>query len=243
MVMIDERVRRASRRRGAVGWWWIALSAVAIAVLAPLPYLTDSLRGLAEGHDQIAANYVPRPSWAQVAFYVHIGCGGLALLLSPAQFAARLRARAPRVHRVCGRVAMGCMVLAGSAGLVLAPMNLAGAVGTAGFGTLGALWIGFAVAAYRAIRRGDVASHRRWAVRAFALTYAAVMLRLWLVLLVPLHEVVAGLDEDAAFDRAYLIVPFLCWVPNLLVAEVMLRRRRSGRETHGAGGHGRPPVT
>ncbi len=33
------------------------------------------------------------------------------------------------------------------------------------------------------------------------------------------------MDGDIAFDRAYLLVPFLSWVPNLLVAEWYLATR------------------
>jgi uncharacterized membrane protein len=196
--------------------WWLALSAAAIAVFAPLPYLANSLSVLSENENQLATNYVDRPSWVQAVFYVHIGFGGLALLLSPLQLAARLRARVPRFHRICGRIVLTSIALAGSAGLLLSPFSLAGPVGTIGFGTLAILWLAFAAAAYRAIRRGDVATHRRWAIRTFALTYAAVTLRLWLGILIPLQ---IGIDPDTAFTRAYYLVPFLAWVPNLLIAE------------------------
>jgi hypothetical protein len=53
-------------------------------------------------------------------------------------------------------------------------------------------------------------------LRTFALTYAAVTLRLWLFALIP----VLG-----DFGSAYALVPFLCWVPNLLVVEWLLRRQ------------------
>jgi uncharacterized membrane protein len=214
-------------RRRVAGYWWFLLTAVAIAVFAPLPYLTDSLANLADGQN-VAANYADRPLWAQVAFYVHILGGGTALLLSPLQFAARLRRRAPRVHRATGRIVLLSIGLAGTAGLLLAPMSLAGAAGTVGFGALAALWLGFAVAAFRAIRRGDVAAHRRWVVRTFARTYAAVTLRLWLALLIAGQILLLGVDGDAAFTRAYVIVPVLSWVPNLIVAELLLRRNRLG---------------
>ena len=112
-----------------------------------------------------------------------------------------------------------CIGAGAAGGMVLAPMNLAGPIGTAGFGTLAVLWIGFALLGLRAIRRGEVAVHRRWMIRTFALTYAAVTLRLWLAVLVP----VLGGD----FRAAYLIVPFLCWVPNLVVIEMLLRKHMS----------------
>lgn len=47
--------------------------------------------------------------------------------------------------------------------------------------------------------------------------YAGVALRLWLPVLIQVF--------DGDFPRAYSYVPFLCWVPNLLVVELVLRRR------------------
>jgi uncharacterized membrane protein len=207
-----------------VGYWWLLLSALATAVFAPLPYLTGSLATRAPT-SEIAANYVDRATWLQAVFYAHVVFGGAALLLSPFQFAARIRRRAPRAHRIIGRVTLASIGVAALAGLTIAPANHAGPVGVAGFGLLAALWGTFALAAFRAIRRGDVASHWRWVVRTFALTYAAVTLRLWLGVLIAGQAAVFGVADDVAFDRAYLVVPFLAWVPNLLLAEWLLRRR------------------
>jgi ABC-type spermidine/putrescine transport system permease subunit II len=62
----------------------------------------------------------------------------------------------------------------------------------------------------------DFAAHRRWMIRSFALTFAAVTLRLYLPL---------GFLLPVSFDDAYRVISFLCWVPNLLAAEWLLRRR------------------
>jgi uncharacterized membrane protein len=207
-------------------FWWILLSALAIAVYAPLPYALNSLADLSGSGEPLAANYVERSELIRSAFYLHIGFGGLALLLSPFQFATRLRTRAPRVHRAIGRTILVSIAIAGVGGLILAPHNLAGPVGTVGFGLLAVLWVTFAATAFRAIRRGDVDTHRRWMIRTFALTYAAVTLRLWLFVLMGIQTDLAGVDPQTAFERAYLIVPFLAWVPNLLVAERYLSTRR-----------------
>jgi len=228
MLTVDAG-QRGSSTRARVGYWWFALTAAAIAVFAPLPYLTESLRGLSGDEGGIAANYVDRSAAIQAAFYVHVIFGGLALLLSPVQFVARLRAAAPHVHRTCGRVVFASIGLAGVAGAVLSTTNLAGPIGTAGFGALAVLWAGVAVMALRAIRRGDVDAHRGWVIRTFALTYAAVTLRLWLGLLIGVQVGAAGVAEQLAFDRAYAVVPFLCWVPNVIVAELYLRRRSAIR--------------
>ncbi|MCG8914582.1 DUF2306 domain-containing protein [Actinokineospora sp. PR83] len=200
------------------GVWWLALTAVAIAVFALLPYVAQPLDDLAADGSELAANYADRPAWLRLCLYAHMTGGGLALLLSPIQLSARIRSRAPRLHRWTGRAALAAIGIGAASGLVLAPHNLAGPVGVAGFGLLAVLWLTFAALGLRAIRRGAVTAHRRWALRAFALTYAAVTLRLWLVALVPL---------TGDFLTAYRVVPFLAWVPNLVVVELLLRDRRA----------------
>ena len=86
-----------------------------------------------------------------------------------------------------------------------------------GFGALAVLWFFTGLQAYRRIRQGDIAAHRAWMTRNFALSLAAVTLRVELpFMLGALHW---------PFPRSYIIVSWLCWVPNVIVAEWMLRRR------------------
>ncbi|WP_261569534.1 DUF2306 domain-containing protein [Frankia gtarii] len=225
MTTIDRSVGRP-RARTTVAAWWYGLSTLAIAVFAVVPYLTSSLRDQADQGNEVAVNYVDRSTVLQVFLYLHIAFGAVALTLSPLQLSARVRAHLPRLHRVAGRTTVAAICVAGTAGAVLSTVNLAGPIGTAGFGLLAVLWVSFAVMAVRTIRRGDVLAHRRWAIRTFALTYAAVTLRLWMLVL-SAAQIGAGTDSDVAFDRAYHVVPFLCWVPNLLVAHWLLTRPAS----------------
>lgn len=61
-------------------------------------------------------------------------------------------------------------------------------------------------------------------MRSFALTYAAPTLRLWLfALLIP--QLLLGTDFDQAYTNAYAPVPFLSWLPNIIIAELLIRRR------------------
>jgi uncharacterized membrane protein len=219
-------VRPSRGIRSRIAWGWIAFSSVTVVVMAVSPYLMSSLRTLAESPAGLAGAYVDQPLGIQIAFYVHVVFGGIALLAGPAQFARGIRSRWPRVHRTIGRVSLVAIVVAAGAALVIVPVNSAGLIGVAGFGSLAVLWALFAILGFRAIRRRDVAQHRAWMTRAFALTYAAVTLRLWLPLLIVLH-IVTGTDPDAAFTAAYAYVPFLAWVPNLIVAELLVRRRRA----------------
>ena len=107
-------------------------------------------------------------------------------------------------------------------GLVIAPTSSAGFVGFFGFSTLAVLWLVTGWRAYRAIRRGDVPTHRAWMIRNYALTYSAVTLRIWLPLLV-FAPLLFGQTPD--FENAYAAVPFVAWLPNLVFAEWLIRRR------------------
>jgi uncharacterized membrane protein len=224
---------RTTSWRSRTGYWWFALTAVAIAAFAPLPYLTTSLQTLAQEESSFALNYVDEAVVVRLALYLHIVFAGVALLLSPLQFSQRVRRRVPALHRSVGRVVLASIGIAGIAGLVMSPYNMAGPLGTAGFGLLALLWLIFAGAAFVTIRRRDVAAHRRWVVRTFALTYAGVMLRLWVGVFVA-GQAGFGVDEELAFERAYYVVTFLSWVPNLLVAELYLAR--GGRSRSGVNG-------
>lgn len=207
------------------GWTWVVLSSLAITVFAVVPYLTASLADLSDAGVGLADTYDGRPAVVQAAFYAHIVAGGLALVVGPFQFWRGLRDRHRSVHRWMGRGYLAAVAIAGAAGLVIAPYSEAGLAGLVGFGTLAVLWLATAWRAYRAIRSRDVANHRAWMMRNFALTYSAVTLRLWLGVLLGLQALPGGFDFDAAFANAYGVVPFLAWLPNLVVAEWLIRRR------------------
>ncbi len=212
--------------RSRIGWTFVLLTAIAIVAYSAVPYFTASLQDLAGDDVGLASTYASAPGFVQGAFYAHIVGGAVALVAGPFQFWRGLRARAPRVHRWTGRVYLVAVAIGAIAGLVIAPWSRAGYVGFFGFGALAVLWFATAWRAYRAIRHGDVASHRAWMIRNYALTYAGVMLRIWLPLLLMAPLLLGQPWEfDSAFANAYAAVPFLCWLPNLVFAEWLIRRR------------------
>lgn len=144
---------------------------------------------------------------------VHVGGAVTALVLGSLQFLPGLR----RVgaHRWIGRTyVLGCLV-GGVAGLVLASASSAGLIASAGFGSLAVIWIAVNILGWRAAMERRFDQHRRWMIRSWALTLAAVTLRIYL----PLVGVL-----DLPFLPWYRAIAFLCWVPNLIVAELWLRR-------------------
>jgi uncharacterized membrane protein len=158
----------------------------------------------------IAANAQAAP-W----LVVHIASGIVALLTAPWQFFNRQPGSALRLHRWTGRVYVAACTLGGLAGLVLAAGSASGLLAALGFGLLALLWLVTTWTGLVLALRGKRQAHRRWMVRSFALTLAAVTLRVYLPL-----AMAVGLP----FALAYPVIAWLCWVPNLALAEWWLAR-------------------
>jgi uncharacterized membrane protein len=192
-----------------LGWWIMALLACAVAGYAFAILLTPGFRpGL------VQALLAERP----IAALAHFMGGAVALVAGAFQLSAWLRNRFLGLHRWLGRLYVLAVLAGGAAALVLAPHSFGGLTAHLGFGLLGAAWILSTLNAYRHIRRGDISGHRSWMIRSYALTLAAVTLRLYL----PSSQL-AGVSITVAYPA----IAWLCWVPNLLVAEWFVRSRHA----------------
>jgi uncharacterized membrane protein len=140
----------------------------------------------------------------------HLGAGGVAITVGALQFSLKIRFGHPRVHRTLGKVYVIAVLISGTAGGLLAPWSDGGVPAHYGFGMLAVLWVSTAVIAWSSARAGDFVTHRAWMIRSYALCLAAVTLRLYL----PMSGAV-GLP----FEAAYPAIAWLCWVPNLVIAE------------------------
>jgi hypothetical protein len=169
-------------------------------------------------------------SYAMPWLPLHAILAATALLVGPLQFSGRLRQTRPRLHRGVGRLYVGCCLVSGAAGLPLAVGNSAGPVAAIGFIGLSLAWLGTTALGFLSAARSRFRIHREWMVRSFALTFAAVTLRLYLP--IPL---VLGFT----FMEGYRAIAFLCWIPNLIVAELWLSRTRRPPRTSA---HGEAPA-
>lgn len=147
---------------------------------------------------------------------IHIAGSVTALVLGSLQFLPALRKGARPQHRWVGRTYVCACLIGGGAGLILSFGSSAGPIATAGFASLAIFWITANLLGWRAAVQGRFAEHRRWMIRSWALTLAAVTLRLYLPAVM-----ILGLD----FLPWYRAISFLAWVPNLILAELWLGRR------------------
>lgn len=189
---------------GRIGFALIVALALPVAVVS-LRYLMPVPPG---APPDVLAN-----RFADPFLMMHAGFGALALALGPLQFLPRVRRQFTRVHRTVGAVYVIACLAGGVAGLALALGTTAGPVATAGFGLLALAWLYTTSRGLFAALRKRFPEHQRWMIRSFALTLAAVTLRLQL----PMGGMF-GVD----FPTAYVIISFACWVPNLLAAEAWI---------------------
>lgn len=199
-----------------------AVLSIGVAAYAVVAYAVLPLGAVL--HPDIRPSFALHPAtWV----YLHVFGAAAALGLGPLQFVGSLRARRPNLHRWLGRIYLAVGVgIGGSSGYVLALGAYGGAWARAGFAALAALWLACGIVALQRILCGDVAGHRRWMLRNFALACAAVTLRI----LLPV-AVAAGV----AIEVAYPVIAWLCWLPNLVVAEWLLRRRPARASTPAPG--------
>ncbi len=184
-----------------------------IALAIPIGLYALGFQFLGIGNPEFQARFARLP----LAAAAHVVGGGIALLIGGFQFVARFRVAAPHWHRWLGRIYLLLVLAGGLGGAILAFQATGGLVARVGFFLLAVLWLWSGTAAYRAIRRRDVVTHRKWMMRNYALTFAAVTLRMELGL-------IGALGYE--FEVAYPVVAWLAWVPNLVLVEWWLLARR-----------------
>jgi uncharacterized membrane protein len=108
----------------------------------------------------------------------HVLAGTIALLSSPIQFSSRFRQRYLKIHRMMGRIYVFCVFIGAFTGIALA----AGRPGLPGTTMQAAAWIVCTTAAFITARNRQIAVHRQWMARSYAVTFTFVssrVLNLW----------------------------------------------------------------
>jgi uncharacterized membrane protein YozB (DUF420 family) len=183
--------------------------------------------------DRDASRIDVQTDLAWVALVVHVPAAALAMILGALQFVPRIRARRSR-HRAIGRTFLGLGTLAFVVtGIPLAITTPNGDITRYGVLLPALAWPVVAVLAWRAIRRGDVARHRVWMIRLYAITFFAITARmvtpLLLLVQVPVMQSRYGGDVQAAVEASIPYGQWLGWIVNLAIAELIVRRtKRAG---------------
>jgi hypothetical protein len=103
----------------------------------------------------------------------HTLSGTIALLAGPIQFSTRFRQRHLQFHRVLGRLYVFCVFVGSFTGIALA----AGRPGFPGTSMQAAAWMVCTTAAFITARNHQIAVHRQWMARSYAVTFTFVSSR------------------------------------------------------------------
>jgi uncharacterized membrane protein len=161
-----------------------------------------------------------------VVTLVHILPGLLFMVLGPLQFSSTIRARHLQWHRRSGRVYLICGLVIGVSALVMSvAMPSIGGATQAAATTLFALFFLVALGkAYWHVMRREIARHREWMIRAFAIGLAVATIRPIIGLFFATSRF-SGLTPDVFFGIAF----WIGFVLHLIAAEgwIQLTRRRT----------------
>jgi uncharacterized membrane protein len=105
----------------------------------------------------------------------HTLAGMLALLIGPVNFSSRIRQRHLRLHRVLGRIYVVSVFAGSFTGIALAW----GRPGLPGTSMQAAAWMVCTTAAFITARNRQIAVHRQWMARSYAVTFTFVSSRVF----------------------------------------------------------------
>ncbi len=198
-----------------VVWFLFAFSAIVISMY-PLLYGYLAYVGVEEAlRAQKTAELLANVGW-NTGFYTHISLGGIALLVGWIQFSERFRNANLKRHRLIGKIYVGAVFISSIAALYIAFYATGGLIAQIGFGSLAVIWFFTTYRAYRSIKNGNIKQHQLFMIYSYAACFAAVTLRIWMPILIAIFK---------DFIPAYRVVAWLCWVPNMIFAYFLVRKK------------------
>jgi hypothetical protein len=149
-------------------------------------------------------------------FYVHITSSIWVMAGGVFQFVPALLRNKPLWHRNIGKMyILSILLLAAPSGLILAFYANGGLPSKVGFTMQCIVWWLSTLLAWQEIHNRQWLSHIEWMIRSYAVTLAAMSLRIesyWLYYFMGTKPI-----------ETYLTVTWLSWTGNLLIAEVLIR--------------------
>ncbi len=158
---------------------------IGVILLAVIGVAAATRRALVLFWPEVFAGKYPPAAALDIGFarhmaltLVHIIPGALFLALALLQFAPSIRAKHLKVHRWLGRILVVTGLVIGISALVMSfTMNIGGLNETAATTLFAILFLFCLIKAYRHIRRKEVAQHREWMIRAFAISLGVATTR------------------------------------------------------------------
>lgn len=152
------------------------------------------------------------------AFYTHISSSLLVLFFGIFQFIPVLLKTTPKLHRSIGKAyIMLVLFISAPSGFIMALYANGGICAKVSFILISILWFAFTFQAYLKIKNQKIQAHTAYMIRSYALTLSAITLRTYVVIL-PQFFILHS-------NEMYALISWLSWIPNLIIAEILIRKR------------------
>lgn len=147
-------------------------------------------------------------------FYTHVFCSIFTLLAGFTQFSNHLLKNNRKLHRALGKIYIVFVLFINfPAGLVMAYYANGHLPSKIAFFILDILWFYFTLTALRKAKSKELKEHKYYMIRSYALTFSAITLRTWKIILAPII-----LNQE----HLYMVDAWMGFVPNLLLAEIII---------------------
>jgi hypothetical protein len=206
LSLLQPAQRDASPQGGTktAAWMLLCITATLVGVVS-LRYLLPHIPFAVP-----SSNFLQRRPW----LVTHAASASIALIVGPWQFLSGLRKSRKHWHRRIGWVYLIAVLIGWLSSIPVAMHAQAGPVSQAGFLALGAAWITTSLLGLLAAVNREFEKHRRWMIRSYALTAAAITLRIMLPI-----SIILGVP----FKYGYPFIAWACWLFNICCAEYLLK--------------------
>lgn len=170
----------------------------------------------------IKQDYISNNIW-RYSFYTHVFTAVIPLMAGLTQFSPQLFSTNKKLHRIIGKIyVLVILFINVPTGFILAIYANGHLPGKLAFLTLDILWFYFTLKAWLEIRKGNITAHRKFMYRSYALTFSAITLRTWKLVLPTILYINSM--------TLYQVDAWLGFIPNLLVAEWFIRKNYRSKE-------------
>ncbi|RDV38178.1 DUF2306 domain-containing protein [Bradymonadaceae bacterium TMQ3] len=207
-IMVDIRPSQSVFRLYQRVVWGFCVVTVTLTAIVVTKILIG--HGFLNSNEPLSSEIIPgNHRFNNFVLGVHILSAIPPLVIGPWSFVRRLLRTA--LHRWLGWIYVGMIFISSVTGFALAAVNTYGIFARLGFGMLAIVWFSTTYMALITARRRRYREHRDWMIRSYMITLAVVTVR---VLPAPEH-----------LTRAewYPLMTWLCWVPNIILAEIYVR--------------------
>ena len=150
---------------------------------------------------------------------IHILLAIISLLSGPLGVIKRIRVKSIKFHRWNGQIYVLSIILNFIPGVYVSFFATGGWPSTMGFLILNTLWLGTTILGFWYIKRQKVILHSQWIIRSFFLSFANMTIYIIVA--------IAHNAMNFSYGNAYTIAVWICWIINLFIAEITIRKKHS----------------